>query len=248
MRLSIAGTAPARQRPPTGHRFAALSAAAILGAACVGGATTFVRASAHTFGSPATTANPSSGPVGTALSDTAHLNEDVTADRKIKFQLFSTAQCSGDAVFTNVVSAPQDDASAEDTGTDDVTTGTTFKPSTPGTYQWVASIIAPTGAVERKTSCGDEPVTITSGGVGGITTTSTTTTSTKDTKSATSTTTIAATGGALGISTGGNGGVTGAPNTGSDLPLGEALALIIPGLGMAGLGLRSAVRRRVPPA
>jgi hypothetical protein len=269
MRLSTTGTASERQRPPTGHRFAALSSAAILGAACLGGATTFVGASAHTFGSPATTPNPSSGPAGTALGDTAHLNEDTTADRTIRFQLFDNAQCSGNPVFTDEVPAPQDDGAAEDGGTDNVVTDETFTANTPGTYQWVASIVAPTGAVETHTNCGDEPVTITTGGVSGTTTTSTTktdtdtdtdtTSKTTTTKSTTTTTSgsvsgiststtstkSTTTGGSLGITTG---GVSGAPNTGSDLPLGEALALIIPGLGLAGLGLRSVVRRKVPPA
>jgi hypothetical protein len=140
------------------HRFAALSSVVFIGVAVLGGST--IRASAHTFGNPSTTPNPTSGPVGTMLHDTAHLNEDVTSDRSIKFQLFNNANCTAPAVLIDSEPAPKDDT-AEDTGVDDVTTSMSYTATAPGTYQWVASIITPTGAVETHTNCGDEPVTIT---------------------------------------------------------------------------------------
>jgi MYXO-CTERM domain-containing protein len=232
MERSTVGIGMGPAAPSTGRRFAAVASAAFLGAAALAGVTGFVRGSAHTFGSPATTAHPASGPVGTALGDTAHLNEDTTADRTIRFQLF--ASCGGTLLFTNTVSAPQDDAS-EDSGTDDVSTSATFKPSKAGTYQWVASIITPQGSVEAQSKCGDEPVTLTQ-------------VETSSTPTPKPTPTPTPTGGAQGISTtsttGGQSAVA-VPSTGSDTSPRDGIALIVAGVGALGLAFLIAHRRRV---
>jgi hypothetical protein len=240
---------------------AALSSAGLLGAAALAGTIGLIQASAHTFGTPATTPNTGSAVAGTTqIFDTAHLNEDVTDDRKIRFQLFDNATCTPSALsaFTALVSVPLDDSAVEDNDVDNVSSTPTIAPATPGTYYWVASIMSG-NSVETSSGCKDEPVTVTKP----ATTTTPTPTPTQSTPTptptptptggtqGTTTPTPTPTGGTQGITTGGNqtptGGtqaITTAPTTGTDLSLANGLALLITGGGLAGLGLRFGRRRR----
>lgn len=145
---------------------AAASTAAIIGATGLGAATSFVAASAHDFAGVASTPNPSSGHVGDSLNDTAHLQENVSSDRTIRFELFGpNPDCEdlGKPVFTNDVPAPNDGKDDQSAGTDDVSTTHSYTATKLGTYQWVVTIIDPEKDHERTSRCGDEPVTITLG-------------------------------------------------------------------------------------
>jgi hypothetical protein len=166
-------------------RTAAAATIAVGGAVFLGGAATLITASAHSFGSPATSAvttGTSSGAaylVGTAvMKDSASLAAGVTSDRTINFFLWppSTSTCGGTPVFTDSVHAVSGPASVE---TATAYTGKSPQaPEVAGTYQWTANIEAPSGAIEDTSKCGDEPVALVAkpapvvggGGVQGIAT------------------------------------------------------------------------------
>jgi hypothetical protein len=145
----------------------AASTLVIGGALVAGGVATLVTASAHTFGSPATTplttgtASGGGFVVGSAtLNDTASLNANVTADRVVKFQLWapnnSTCNTSGPAaVFQQTIQAVKGPGTVH-------TTGGFSGPEVTGTYHWTAQIVAPNHAVEDSSSCG-EPVLLVAG-------------------------------------------------------------------------------------
>ncbi|MBJ7609310.1 MAG: hypothetical protein JF887_07745, partial [Candidatus Dormibacteraeota bacterium] len=146
----------------------AASTLVIGGAIMAGGAATLITASAHHLGTPATTpitsgtASNGGFVVGTAvLNDSASLLKDVTADRKVKFELWgpSNPTCSatrGAPVFQQTVAAVQGPGTVRTTGG---YTGTAPQPAqTVGTYQWTALVIAPDGTVEDSSTCGSEPV------------------------------------------------------------------------------------------
>lgn len=143
-------------------RFTAASTAVILGAAALGGATGFIRASAHHFGQPRTTPSPASGTVGTGLGDVAHLLADVTTGREIHFQLWGpgnpTCDATGAPVFTDVVVVTHSGV------IQDVPTDKVYVANQAGTYHWTAQIVDVSHApsvVEDQSACADEPVTIT---------------------------------------------------------------------------------------
>ena len=136
------------------------------GALFVGGVATLVTASAHHFNSPATTPKTTGTASGggfvagsAVLNDTASLSSDVTADRVVKFQLWgpNNAHCSptGAApVYQQTVQAINGPGTVHTTGG--------YAAAVAGTYQWTAQIVAPNHVVEDSSSCGTEPVVITS--------------------------------------------------------------------------------------
>ncbi len=139
----------------------------VIGAALLaGGMATLVTASAHTFGSPATTPKTTGTAFGggfvagsAVLNDTAKLGSDVTADRVVKFQLWGpfNANCSpafAAPVFKQTVQAVNGPGTVHTTGG--------YAAKVAGTYQWTAQIVAPDGTVEDSSDCGTEPVLIVS--------------------------------------------------------------------------------------
>jgi hypothetical protein len=176
------------------------------GALFAGGLATLVTASAHTFGSPATTPKTTGTASGggfvagsAVLNDTASLSSSVTADRVVKFQLWGpyNAHCSPTVaapVFKQTVQAVNGPGTVHTTGG--------YAAKVAGTYQWTAQIVAPDGTVEDSSSCGTEPVLI----VSAPKPTPTPTPLPTQTSTHTPTPTALPAGAVLGISTPGTGG------------------------------------------
>jgi hypothetical protein len=101
-----------------------------------------------------TTPNPSSGPVGTVLNDSATLSDGVDPTGSITFKLFGPNDftCSGDPIFTNTVPVSGN-------GTYSTTAG--FPATAAGTYYWVATYSGDSNNSSVSDRCGNESVVIT---------------------------------------------------------------------------------------
>jgi hypothetical protein len=101
-----------------------------------------------------TTPNPSSGPVGTVLFDSATLSDGVNPTGTITFKLFgpNNLTCSGDPIFTNIVPVSGN-------GTYSTTAG--FHTTAAGIYNWVATYSGDPNNSSVSDVCGNEVVVIT---------------------------------------------------------------------------------------
>jgi len=86
--------------------------------------------------------------LGGELADTAHLSGTFNGTGTITFKLYgpNDADCTGDAIFTNVVDVH---------GDGDYPTSATFTPEEPGTYRWIASYSGDADNAAASGSCND---------------------------------------------------------------------------------------------
>jgi hypothetical protein len=108
------------------------------------------------------TVQSAGGTIGTPVSDTATVSGGLTPSGTVAFQLFGPddTTCSATPVF---VSSDQPLASGS-------AQSGSFTPTTPGTYQWVATYNGDDANLSAVSGCGDEPVSILAAAVLGITT------------------------------------------------------------------------------
>jgi sugar lactone lactonase YvrE len=99
-----------------------------------------------------TLGNPQSGPVGTALHDAATLAGGSSPTGSIVFTLYPTADCSGPSAFQTTVAV---------NGNGSYTSQPGYTASSAGGYQWTAAYSGDGANNPAKTTCGDDPVTVT---------------------------------------------------------------------------------------
>jgi hypothetical protein len=102
-----------------------------------------------------TTPSPRSGPVATAIRDTATVSDAFMPTGTITFELFGPDDdtCAGNPVFTSADHALG--------GTPPRASSDSFTPTAVGTYNWVATYSGDTNNATAGSACGDEPVVVT---------------------------------------------------------------------------------------
>ncbi len=111
-----------------------------------------------------TTADPSSAPTGITLQDSATLSDTKGFDGTgyITFNLYGPGDNScASPIYTETVNGVSSDGP--------FTTTTGFTPTTPGTYNWTAAFSGDPISSSAASTCGAEPVTVTSGRTSQIT-------------------------------------------------------------------------------
>ena len=108
-----------------------------------------------------TTQSPG-GTVGTVVFDTAFVTGGNNPSGTVTFNLYGPTDtgCNAAPVFTSADNPLQAGKAAS----------ASFTPTTPGTYQWVATYNGDDGNLTAVSGCGDEPVSIAAAAVLGITT------------------------------------------------------------------------------
>ena len=102
-----------------------------------------------------TTTAAGNGPIGTAVSDTAHLTGGSNPTGSITFTLFgpNDSTCSSPAVFTTT--------NSNVAGAGNYSTPSSFSPTQAGTYRWIATYNGDNNNGSVSTSCGDSGETVT---------------------------------------------------------------------------------------
>ena len=100
-----------------------------------------------------TTPNPTSGPIGTVLNDSATLSGGVSPTGTITFNLFGVNDqtCSGAPIFTNTVPV---------SGNGTYSTSAGFTTVVAGTYHWMATYSGDASNASVSSICADEAVVI----------------------------------------------------------------------------------------
>ena len=100
-----------------------------------------------------TTPDPSSGPVGTELFDSATLSDGINPTGTIKFKLFGVADqtCSGAPIFSNTVNV---------NGNGPYNTSAGFMTTAAGTYHWIATYSGDANNDGVSSICANEAVVI----------------------------------------------------------------------------------------